>query len=270
MTKSLSRMGSKTTARSVSPGRGRTLDTLNLPDFIMSILSEQIPIQRDRIDRIDMMKILCDFGIRNLQSNPFSNSEPTLTVRTLLDSRGRDQSRSVGRRRGTVQRFGSSSCVIPEKRVAPETTRCGSRPGCDMGEERRPRMPHDAVLGGGRPAGADVALAATGPARPGAGDSAPAEVRRVLPRRAVRMRSRKTHRLGFIGRGTGTLDPVGDDRRGRAGLPAHALATAVGVVAIGFVQAVAVGRATSGPLQGVSAGRSVSSTAASGRPCGAG
>ena len=69
MTKSQFRMGIKTTARSVSPRRGRTLDTPDLPDFILlilSILSEMDSNPRDRIDRINRMKFICDFGIRHV------------------------------------------------------------------------------------------------------------------------------------------------------------------------------------------------------------
>ena len=39
------------------------------PDFILSILSKWLPIQRDRIDRIDRMKFICDFGIRHSVSS---------------------------------------------------------------------------------------------------------------------------------------------------------------------------------------------------------
>ena len=49
--------------------RVRTLDTPDFPDLIMLILSEFIQIQRDRIDRINMMKFICDFGIRHSESS---------------------------------------------------------------------------------------------------------------------------------------------------------------------------------------------------------
>ena len=83
MTRCQFRMDLKTTAKGVSPRRGRTLDTPNLPDFILlilSILSKLIHIQSDKIDRINRMKFICDSG----SSIPFFHEQWSCRLSTSM------------------------------------------------------------------------------------------------------------------------------------------------------------------------------------------